>query len=266
MKPLTLSAAALLLLAGCGDQTPEIEDTIGDTPLVRHLFAHFGDEDPLAMQQGIEALEVALEPVDLEGDKSVRRFDELETLRPEDWGTATMWADSDPLDQVVAGLAGRSAWPPADHAELALMTDQTPIESSSSETYDRTVNGDGSCFPTGDCARLDTTNEVHRDNILLDIWYETPKIFRWFDLSDGRQAIVATGWLEEPYTGDSGANTLEQFSVLDVRIPDADGGTTMYSVIWGAIDPPLDETIARNTTVNGIDEAWTKTDAYLDAR
>ena len=85
---------------------------------------------------------------------------------------------------------------------------------------------------------------------------------RCVELTDGTSAFVARAWLEEAYTGENGANTLEQFTALEVKAP-LDGGTLLYTIVWGASDPPLGEVIVQNATANGIDEAWEKTDTYL---
>lgn len=259
-------ALSLDLLAGCpaGDNT-ELEpppDFVGDSDLNQYLFANFDAEDPVRMQQGVEALIDQLAEVDLTGDQGDRRWNQPTLLTEEYYGGATIWADADPYDQVSVAVAGWSAFPPAEQATITTIADQTPFESSSSAAYNRTVRSGGDCFASGDCAVLDTINEVHRDNALLDVWYDTPKFFRWIELTDGTSAFVARAWLEEAYTGENGANTLEQFTALEVKAP-LDGGTLLYTIVWGASDPPLGEVIVQNATANGIDEAWEKTDTFL---
>ncbi len=256
-----------LLVAGCpaggSDDPLPTPDFVGDADLNLYLFGHFDAEDPLEMQQGVEALEEQLSAIDLTGDQDGRRWNDGELLTEEHWGGATYWADAQPLDQVVVTVAGHSAFGPADHASLIPIADQTPFESSSSAAYNRTVIGDSDCFVAGTCDRVETMNEVHRSNAIVNIWYDTPKVFRWVELSDGRQALVARAWLEEPFEGESGNNRLEQFTALEVRIADPDGGAILYTTIWGDLKPPLGDAIVQNITANGIDEGWEKTDDFL---
>jgi hypothetical protein len=264
--PLAL-LCALPLLTACPSEDVEplpTPDFVGDKDLSVYLFGAFDATDPLEMQQGVEALEEQLATVDLLGDQSGRRWDGGAMLTSEDHGGATVWEDAEPLDQLIITVAGHSTHGPEEHGSLVPVPDQTPFESSSSAAYNRTLLTDGDCFVARSCDRLATTNEVHRQNFLVNIWYDTPKAFRWIELSDGRIAMVARAWLEEPFVGENGNNTLEQFTALEVRIEDPDGGAVLYTTIWGDLKPSPGELVSANTTANGIDEGWEKTDAFLD--
>lgn len=266
--PLVL-LCALPFLGGCPSEGTELEpppDFVGDKDLSVYLFGAFDATEPLEMIQGVEALEVQLAPVDLLGDQGNRRWDGGAMLTEEDHGGATIWSGAQPLDQLIITVAGHSTHGPDEHATLIPIEDQTPFESGSSETYNRTVVGDGDCFVAQTCDRLETLNEVHRQNILVNIWYDTPKVFRWIEMTDGRKALVARAWLEEPFSGENGNNTFEQFQALEVRIPDPEGGAILFTSIWGDLKPSPGELVSANTTANGIDEGWEKTDEYLDAQ
>lgn len=269
MKRILIGGLATLSLFGCPSEETELPpppDFVGDSDLSLYLFRAFDATDPLEMQQGVEALDAQLATVDLTGDQSGRRWDGGERfLTEDDHGGATIWEGAQPLDQLIISVGGKSTHPVASHASLAPIPDQTPFESSSSAAYNRTLVTDGECFVAGTCATLETMNEVHRQNILVNIWYDTPKFFRWIELSDGRMAMVTRAWLEEPFTGESGNNTFEQFTALEIRIDDGEGGTTLYTTIWGDLKPSPGELVSSNTTANGIDEGWENTDAYLGA-
>ncbi|MCO4770218.1 MAG: hypothetical protein KDA24_09330 [Deltaproteobacteria bacterium] len=269
MRSILLSTLlALPLLAGCPSEDTELPpppDFVGDSDLNLYLFGAFDAEDPVEMQQGVEALDAQLATVDLVGDQSGRRWDGGEFLTEDDHGGATIWDGAQPLDQLVITVAGQSVHPVIDHASLIPIPDQTPFESSSSAAYDRTLISDGDCFVGQTCDRLETMNTVHRQNILVNITYDTPKFFRWVELSDGRDALVARAWLEEPFTGANGNNTFEQFTALEVRIDDGEGGAIVYTTIWGDLKPSPGDLVSGNTTANGIDEGWENTDAWLTA-
>ncbi len=265
-----LSVLALVsLLAGCpvagGEDPLPVPDFVGDSDLNLYLFGHFDAEDPVEMQQGVEALEESLVAVDLAGEQSGRRWDTGSLLTTADYGGATIWDGADPLDQIVVSVAGRSSHDVVEHGELIPLADQTPFESNSSAAYNRTLLGDGDAFVAQTADRLETMNEVHRQNAILNVWYDTTKVFRWVELTDGRKALVARAWLGEAFVGENGNNTLEQFTALEVRIPDTNG-TVLYTAIWGALRPSLGDVVLSNSVANGIDQGWENTDLFLDAR
>lgn len=264
---LPLLALASLLTAcpsGGGEDPLPTPDFVGDSDLNVYLFSRFDSTEPLEMQQGVEALEESLAGVDLVGDQSGRRWDMTDPLTSDDYGGANVWEGADPLDQIIVSVAGRTAYDVTDLGALVPIADQTPFESASSAEYNRTVVGDGDAFVAQTLDVLETENEVHRQNFILNVWYDTPKWFRWIELSDGRQALVARAWLEDAYEGVNGNNTLEQFTALEVRIPDAEG-TILYTTVWGFLRPSIGDTVLSNSVANGIDEGWENTETYLDA-
>ncbi len=265
LSVLALSSFLLACPTGGGEDPLPVPDFVGDSDLNLYLFGHFDAADPVEMQQGVEALEESLAAIDLTGDQADRRWDAGEFLTPDDYGGADIWADADPFDQIIVSVAGRSTHDVVAHGELIPLADQTPFESSSSAAYNRTLVGDGDAFVAQTSDKLETLNEVHRQNFLLNVWYDTPKDFRWITLSDDRKALVARAWLQDAYEGENGNNTLEQFTALEVRIPDADG-TVLYTTIWGVLNPSIGDVVLSNSVANGIDEGWENTDAYLDAR
>lgn len=248
-----------------GEDPLPTPDFVGDSDLNLYLFGHFDAADPVEMQQGVEALEESLAAVDLTGAQADRRWDSGAPLTTADHGGADIWEGADPLDQIIVSVAGRSTHDVVDHGSLIPLADQTPFESSSSAEYNRTLLGDGDAFVAQTASVLQTLNEVHRQNFLLNVWYDTPKDFRWIELADGRKALVARAWLADAYEGENGSNTLEQFTALEVRVPDANG-TVLYTTIWGVLRPSIGDVVLANSVANGIDEGWENTDAYLDAR
>lgn len=269
MRSTTLSLLALAsLLTACptggGEDPLPTPDFVGDSDLNVYLFAHFDATEPLEMQQGVEALEESLAAVNLTGDQADRRWDMTAPLTPDDYGGANIWEGADPLDQIIVSVAGRSAHDVTDLGGLIPIADQTPFESASSVEYNRTVVGDGNAFVAQTIDVLETDNEVHRQNFILNVWYDTPKFFRWIELSDGRKALVARAWLEQAYEGENGTNSLEQFTAMEVRIPDANG-TVLYTTVWGFLRPSIGDTVLANSVANGIDEGWENTEAHLDA-
>ena len=270
MRRSCLSLLALAsLLTACptsgGEDPLPVPDFVGESDLNLYLFARFDAADPLEMQQGVEALEESLAAVDLTGDQDARRWDTGSPLTPDDYGGAAIWEGADPLDQIIVSVAGRSTFDVSLHADLIPMADQTPFESSSSVEYNRTLVGDGDAFVAQTSTQLSTMNQVHRQNFILNVWYDTPKDFRWIELSDGREALVARAWLEDAFEGENGSNTLEQFTALEVRIPDA-AGTVLYTTVWGFLRPSIGDVVLANSVANGIDEGWENTDAFLSAR
>jgi len=119
----------------------------------------------------------------------------------------------------------------------------------------------------GDVDSLETSNEIHRQNILLDLVYTAFKDYRWVELpDDGGMAVVSRSWITEQYINDNGVDTMDFFSNVELTVPSGDG-TLRYNALWGAVifDPALDETVLVNTARNGIRDGFQNTEDYLAA-
>ena len=251
------------------------ESPIGDINL--YLFSNFDDPDPAVMQRGMEEMKAFLEGfeagtdevegVDLSVESDpVPRFLEIAPLTEEHWGGAPHWTGHDPADQLPRALAVRSAHDGTAHAEIVGIEDQTPFESSSSAAYNRTFVTSFDDWLAGDADTLVTENEIHRDNLLLDLWYTAYKDYRWVEMEDGSMAVVARSWIDQQYINDQDPDdTMDFFSNMEVTIPSGDG-VLRYNALWGAVvfEPEVSEGILTSTVRSGMQESYEKTEDWLN--
>ncbi len=204
------------------------------TELSPFLFAqHGGDERVL--QDAVDNLRVGLAQLDLDGTRQERAWipdaltvDAVLGLGPE---------ESDPADCVSAGLLGRTAFGPEDHAEFAISGDQMAAEPTATD-YSRTFlePEDPSCFPGQVCGMLVTVNDVRRENALYAVRFDLHKDYRWV----GDDALIARSWLDRVYPGEAGNTALLQSYVVDVVLIQDEGEFLRFQVVWGQVDLGLD--------------------------
>jgi hypothetical protein len=270
---LSLAAVALAVLtvSACAP-LPEAPTELGELSL--YLFSNFDDEDPLVMVAGTANLLAFLE--DYEADVDLAPESEpqdrswtVPLLEEGDWGGAPHWADANPWDQLPVALAVRSAYTGADHAPLVGMADQTPLESESSVSYDRTFDTDFDCWLAGDCDVVETTNEIYRNSSgVFETTYTAYKDFRWVELpDDAGTAVVARSWTTQRYDDVSAAHHQDFFSNMEVTIPSGNG-TLRYNALWGAVvfEPAMDQETLERLVRNGLEEGFDNTEAHLAAR
>ncbi len=266
---LSLAAVALFAVTAACTPLPEAPTDLGELSL--YLFANFDDEDPLVMVSGMANLLQFMEDFEAEtelggeSDEEARSW-QLPIMEEENWGGAPHWEGANPWDQLPVALAYRSAYTGDDHAPLIGLADQTPLESESSQAYDRTLDTDWECWLAQDCDKLETTNAIHRNSSgVLEVIYTAYKDYRWVELpDDGGMAVVARSWLTEQYNDVSAAHHMDFFSNMEVTIPSGDS-TIRYNALWGAVvfEPPMNETMLENLVRDGLEEGFDNTDAYL---
>lgn len=229
------------------------------------LFANFdGTDEDLAT--GTESLEEFLLTLDLEGAVGDRAFTP-EILDEENLGGLPIPAGTDTAEQVPVAVAGRSDNSVAEHQELAGETNHVCIESNTTVFYERSYITDVDCFLDNSCARVDTDNEVRKESIIANIWYDQFKDYRMIELTDGRSAMLARTWSEEQYFGDSENNSFDQSYLLDAWIedPDDSGKTLRYTSMWSAVTVGLlDDAAWASLVKGGLDEALTNADNFID--
>lgn len=270
---LPIAALALFVLAASAcTPLPEAPTDLGELSL--YLFANFDDEDPLVMVAGTANLLQFLEDFEADGDLAPDSDEQarswtLPLLEEGDFGGAPHWDGANAWDQLPVALAYRSAYGGAEHAPLVGLADQTPLESESSQSYDRTFDTDFDCWLAGDCEVVETTNAIHRNSSnVLEVIYTAYKDYRWVELpDDGGTAVVARSWTTDQYNDVNAAHHMDFFSNMEVTIPSGDGAVR-YNALWGAVvfDPPMNETLLENLVRDGLEEGFDNTDAYLAAR
>ena len=114
--------------------------------------------------------------------------------------------------------------------------DQTPVEPYSPDYYLRTFLLGEDCFEANDCPRMETHNDLIKDNFLMTVPYWFYKDFRWVDLNlpdpedvpegetaentgEPRWAVVARSWTTETFAGESENAFIHQSFTVEVWIP-----------------------------------------------
>ncbi len=216
------------LAAGCG-RPPEAPRKLDD--LSQYLYAEWDAEDPEVLAAGLRNLRDFLDGVDLDGAVLDRSW-ELSPLDRAIADEVDRPTDRDPADTLGVGVAGRSTWPPADHARLQTEPDQTPTEPSAA-AYARTIVApdDPDCFVRAACEVMDTENDVTRENLLMSVRGTLMKSFRWVEIEPGQHAFISRSWIPESWIGDADKSRIWQSFSIDVWIPHGQG-TWRYQTVW----------------------------------
>ncbi len=260
----TLPFVALALLAGCGKAPAEAPKDLAKLGLF--LYANFDAEDPAEMNAGLANLsdyisgeDLDLEPVDLAVTMPI--------LDGNDLGDLSIPDGVDSEAQIPVALAGESAHNLKKNAELALEKNRVCIDSSTTVWSEREFLSDKNCWVDGDCETMETLNEVRKENILANVWYDQYTNYRHFTLEDGTEAFAAKGWIEEQFPGDKGNSSWDQLYSLEVWIthPNSAKKTQRWQSFWSSITVAgLGDDLYASMVRDGIDDAFTFADEFMD--
>ena len=257
---------ATVLFAACSppDEAPEELNE----PVV-HLFSNF-DDPTTDLVPYVEAL-----------DEYARTFDP--TLPPADRAfTQTNLTDADlaavehpdtttyPLSEISpVAIVGQSRHNMAANRSLVNELNHVCIESETTKVYRRTMLEGDPCFVDGTCDRANTTNEVWKKNVLADLWYDMEKDYRWMELSDGREAMIARTWTKQAFAGEGGANGLDHGHGIELwaeHPDDASVTTRVYATWFNLRISLLGADAVANLTRDGMAEGMTFADEFLDGK
>jgi len=270
-------------LMGCPRPPPDADDEFDDA-MVGLLLAFEEDDEALA-QALLDVEDEVYTSMDVESRSSLDRSLSPRRLTWDDV-EAIEHPDRDPALTIPVCVAGVSPYTPEQHKQIQLLDDHTPVEPYSPEYYVREFLEGEDCWGDRSCSLLRTHNDVLKTNILLTVYYEFYKDFRWLDLStDGepRWAYVARSWQSESFWSDSGKSAFLQSFTIEAWLPrdgrgwvddgstewtaDSTGGGTLRVLsVWGETKIGLDasdDQIA-GTTRLGIDKNFKAADDWLE--
>jgi hypothetical protein len=263
-------AAVVLILTGQGCASlPEAPTELSS--LSTWLFRNFESEDPELLGVGLGNLQAFLEGRGVDDDYDDQAW-EIAPLAEADVADVTH-PDREPSAALPVGLVAVSAYPPAEHTRVVVLTDQTPVEPASPELYERSFlePTDPACFPDQACDLLRTDNRIRKENLLMSIEYSKRKDYRHARVlrgdMDPQHGVIGRSWFEEEALGEQEATAIHQSYSIDVFLPDGAGGGWRYVALWteasmyGAGDD-----IIQATMRDGLEDMLVATEAWLDGQ
>jgi hypothetical protein len=263
MPGLRLVALVALGAAAC---TPTAPKELND--LTWYLYREWDNPDPKVMRAGLLNLEKILEAKQIGPDGAgADRLLRLVPLRREDITVSPYPMERDPARCLGTAVVRESPWPVLDHARIQIDPDQLPVEPSAVK-YVRTFLDptDPSCLVAGTCTRIRCSNDVTRANAVLEVSFVLTKDLRWFDLGDGRKALVGRSWT--PKSGVGGGGAIWQSYTLDVFHPRPGDKTWRYQALFSENELKIATTdeIQVAVVTGGIDGAFVATDKTIKMR
>ncbi|MCO4746145.1 MAG: hypothetical protein KC912_15215 [Proteobacteria bacterium] len=238
MRTTGVLVLAVLASVGCSKAPPPANPSFDDA--LSYTFRTFnGDEVDIAYAMRQLETQIYL-GMDVEADRERDR-----ALSPSELSEDDVFDIDRPdrplADAIPVSVATLSAHDPSPHAEIQMAVDQTPVEPYSPDYYDRTFLEGEDCFADRSCARMETRNDLIKDNALMTIPYWFYKDFRWVDLNlpdpedvpegetavnDGepRWGIIAKSWTTETFAGENENAYIHQSFTIEVWVPRDGGG------------------------------------------
>jgi hypothetical protein len=251
------------IATGCTPKAPAEVDAV-----TGYLYREWDNPDSTVMRDGLQSLEniLAAKMLGPNGAGNDRML-ELAPIAREDVTVMPWPMDRDPAATIGTAVARESKWPVIDHARVQADPDQMAVEPSAA-AYERTYLDppDPKCLIDQSCLTIHTRNDITRSNATLKVTYTLLKSFRWFELADGRRALVGRGWAPEVYRGESGA-ILQSFSI-DVFLPRPGDVTWRYQVSYTENELSISTTTDIQVAVvtGAVDEALKKADEVIGKR
>jgi hypothetical protein len=247
-----------IVIFGC-TPPPAAPETFDE--LTSYLIIHFDDEDPVALQAGMNNMRAWLD----ENQSEVE-----EGYRLDDLTSNAVDAIPDPCSvdaPLGAGASFEIAYPIEEVMEVALAHDPLEVYEGSFNYNDRVFVEDLECFLDRTCERTEYHSHIENNlplGITMEVWYVAQ--VRWVELDDG-PAILYRTWMSEPAVSNlSWIDVNQQYGVATNFSSDV--GTRKLEAGWIDMalgDIELPEDFALNMVVDSIVESGAKLEAYMDA-
>ncbi|MFH1464844.1 MAG: hypothetical protein ABIO70_10710 [Pseudomonadota bacterium] len=247
-----------VLAAGCRKVPPapvELDELCG------YLFAHFDDEYPDAMQEGLYNLDVwllaNLEET-LEG-YSVTSLSE-ETINALDDRARN------PDDMIGAAVGTESIYTPYALGVPQVVDDQEDLFPDSHDYYDRTYLTDTDCFVEQKCEDAAVQNYIEDTYpIIGSVITHNHGQYRWVETELGTAWVQRT-WFDVPAELEVDWIDIQDQYYLNVLLPQEHGTLTLQSMwieaTWDGL--PVSENMAKNLLISQMQNIYTQMDAYIE--
>ncbi len=257
-----LSLAALALVAtGCG-KPPEAPEKLEE--LAGYMFSHVADDDPAALEAGVENLRLWLNRgenlAEAEEGYTISKLPQraVDALDSRDRGVDGL---------VGAALAGVLQPSPKRLARVLTKADATKVYPDTYTRYDRDYTTDPDCFVAQDCESLALRAETLSSYAMgVEVDADFKGEYRWVESEHGL-ALVQRTWLERPADVSVDWMGVPAQYFVSVNIPRASGRSLRLQSTWIAAelgDTPVPEATALNMVIDSMragDEelaAWTE--------
>jgi hypothetical protein len=257
MRPLHLIPLALLAV-GCRKVPPAPEEL---DELCGYLFAHFDDEHPEALEQGMENLDVWL-------------LDNLEeTLAGysvTDLSEETINALDDrarnPDEMIGAAVGTQSINDTYTLGVTQLMADQEQVFPDSHNEYIRDYITEPDCFVDKKCDFAEVANQIDDTYpVIGSVISKNHGQYRWVETSKGLAWIQRT-WFEIPAEVAADWASIEDQYYLNVVLPQ-EGSTLALQSMWVEAyfsSLPIPEDAATNLLISQMQSVYESLDDYIE--
>ncbi len=249
----------LLLAAGCRQVPPAPEEL---DELCGYLFAHFDEEHPDAVEQGLYNLDtwlLANLEETFEG-YSVTNLSEETVNALDDRARNT--------DAMIGGAVGtESPYPPYALGIPQLVDDQEELFPDSHDLYERTYLTETECFVDVKCDVAEVQNYIEDTYpIIGSVITNNHGQYRWVETDKGLAWVQRT-WFDEPAVDEKDWIEIRDQYYLNVLLPYGDGTLTLQSMwveaYWDGL--PVSENQAQLLLISQMQNVYTQIGAYVES-
>lgn len=268
LRKLALLAALPVFTVAC-KRPPEAPAELD--ALCSYMFEHMGDEDPEALEVGIENLAAWFATHGLDAPEDGFEVTQI------DVDTAYALPDIDlsetSQEDFVAGLVGASVVNQHGHslddmAYAIVEADQMEVFPDDYVLFERTFLTDLDCFMAGSCETVEALNYSEaKYGGVLNVKSENRAMWRWID-TESRSALVHRAWLTAPADISPNLASIPAEFFVTATFPLDDGTMVRLQAVWFVATLASVEANAfmLSTFVNSLSKSGEQIEAFLDAQ
>ncbi len=259
MRPATTLPLVLLFAVGCRQVPPAPEEL---DELCGYLFAHFDEEHPDALEDGLFNLDSWLMgnlEETLEG-YSVTNLSEETVNALDDRARNT--------DAMIGAAVGtESVYPPYALGVPQLIENQELLFPDAHEHYERDYLTEPECFADLDCEIAEVSNHIEDDYpIIGSMVIENYGQYRWVETDKGLAWVQRT-WLEQPTELEVDWIDIQDQYYLNVLLPYGEGTLALQSMwveaYWDGL--PVSENQAQLLLISQMQNVYVQLDDYIES-
>ena len=267
-----MSTLALAMAVTACKRPPDAPAQLDE--LSGYLFEHFLDEDPDALEAGMNNLQTWLSSTTTDEDgNSISNLDAI----AEGYVVTNLSQEAvDVLDdrqRDLTGLVGGAAGylhgaNMGNLVDATIMGDPLEVYEGTFVDYTRTYETDADCFLTQDCELLDVQNYTEAEYALgLTVASDNSGQYRWVETDQGCGYLQRT-WLDEEATVSFDWLGVPEQYYLVVTMP-LDGKNVRVLATWIVAelgdDATVPEDMALNLVIDSLVNGEVKLEEYIDA-